>query len=268
MKNQLRLGLAILLGGATLGCASTPSVPAVPTIPAYVSAAVADSARPAADTTRDADRKPAELVAFAGLKPGDQVADLMPGGGYFTRIFSKVVGPQGHVYAVVPASIAEAKPAALDGIKALAADPAYGNTTLEVRPYDRIAADQSLDLAWTSQNYHDVYGAVSIFSVSGKSGAEEAAALDAAVFKALKPGGVYMVVDHAAKAGAGGSVANTLHRIEAATVIEQVQAAGFVLEARSDVLANPQDSHEQTAFATEIKGHTDKFVLKFRKPKA
>ncbi|MFI4982289.1 MAG: methyltransferase, partial [Nevskiales bacterium] len=90
----------------------------------------------------------------------------------------------------------------------------------------------------------------------------------AAVFKALKPGGVYMVVDHAAKAGAGGSVANTLHRIEPATVIEQVQAAGFVLEARSELLANPQDSHDQAVFATEIKGRTDKFVLKFRKPRS
>lgn len=266
MKNQLRLGLTILLSTAMLACAGTPAVPA--DFSSAIAAAVADGARPAADTARDADRKPAELIAFAGIKPGDQVADLMPGGGYFTRIFSKLVGPQGHVYAVVPASIAAAKPAALDGIKALVADPAYRNTSLEVQPYDRIAADQSLDVAWTSQNYHDVYGAVSIFSVSGKSGAEEAAALDAAVFKALKPGGVYIVIDHAAKAGAGGSVANTLHRIEPATVIEQVQAAGFVLEARSELLANPQDGHEEAVFATEIKGHTDKFVLKFRKPRS
>jgi predicted methyltransferase len=266
MKNQLRLGLAILLSTMTLACAGTPAVPA--DFSSAIAAAVADGARPAADTARDADRKPAELVAFAGIKPGDQVADLMPGGGYFTRIFSKLVGPQGHVYAVVPASIAAAKPAALDGIKALVANPAYPNTSLEVQPYDRIGADSSLDVAWTSQNYHDVYGAVSIFSVSGKSGAEEAAALDAAVFKALKPGGVYIVVDHAAKAGAGGSVANTLHRIEPATVIEQVQAAGFVLEARSELLANPQDGHDEAVFTAEIKGHTDKFVLKFRKPRS
>jgi len=262
MKKTLRLGLLILLGTAASAHAGMPAAPA------YISAAVADSARPAADTVRDGDRRPAELIAFAGIKPGDKVADLMPGGGYFTRIFSKLVGPQGHVYAIVPASIATAKPAALDGIKALAADPAYPNTSLEVRPYDRIGEDQSLDVAWTSQNYHDVYGAVSVFAVSGTSGAEAAARLDAAVFKALKPGGIYMVIDHAARAGSGGHDANTLHRIEPATVIEQVQAAGFVLEARSELLRNPQDGHDLTVFAPEIKEHTDKFVLKFRKPRS
>ncbi len=235
--------------------------------PAYVAAAVADSARPAADTARDQDRKPGELIAFAGIKPGDKVVDLMPGGGYFTRIFSKVVGPKGHVYAVVPESIAKARPQALDPIKALAADPAYANTKLVVGPYDNLGAGEPLDVVWTSQNYHDVYGAVSVFAVAGTSGPDEATKLDAAVFKALKPGGVYVVVDHAAKPGSGGQNASTLHRIDPDTVIAQAEAAGFVLDSRSDLLANPQDDHSQTVFAPAIKGHTDKFVLKFRKPR-
>jgi predicted methyltransferase len=260
MKKTL-LSLA-LFGAVTLTHAADMAPPA------YVTAAVADSARPAGDTARDLDRKPAELVAFAGIKPGDKVADLMPGGGYFTRIFSKVVGPQGHVYAVVPESIAKAKPQALDPVKALAADAAYRNTTVVVQPYDNIGAATPLDVVWTSQNYHDVYGAVSVFAVNGTTGPDEAATLDAAAFKALKPGGVYLVIDHATKPGAGGQYANTLHRIDPATVIAQVQAAGFVLEARSELLSNPQDDHDKLIFAPEIKGHTDKFVLKFRKPLA
>lgn len=249
----------VLFSAATLAYADMPP-------PAYVTAAVADSARPAADTGRDHDRKPAELIAFAGIKPGDQVADVMPGGGYFTRLFSKVVGPQGHVYAIVPESIAKAKPQALGPIKALAADPAYGNISVAIQPYERLGVAAPLDVVWTSQNYHDVYGAVSVFAVNGTSGADETAKLDAAAFKALKPGGIYIVIDHAAKPGSAGRDAGTLHRIDPATVIAQVQAAGFVLEARSDLLSNPQDGRDKAIFAPEIKGHTDKFVLKFRKP--
>lgn len=260
MKKRLLFCLS-LLGAAVLAHAATPA------IPDYVNAAVADSARPATDTQRDRERKPAELVAFAGLKPGDRVADVMPGGGYFTRIFSKVVGAQGHVYAVLPESLAKGvPPAKLAGIEALAVDPAYRNISLLIRPYDDIGADGSLDLVWTSQNYHDVYGAVSVFAVAGTAGEEETARLDAAAFKALKPGGVYIVIDHAAKPGTGGQAAKTLHRIEPATVIAQVKAAGFVLEAQSDLLANPQDSHDKAIFDPSIRGHTDKFVLKFRKP--
>jgi predicted methyltransferase len=249
-----------LFGATTLAYAGM-------SLPSYVTAAISDSARPAADTQLDSARKPAELVAFTGIKPGDKVADVMPGGGYFTRIFSKVVGPQGHVYAVVPESIAEARPKALAPIKAIAADMAYSNTSLMVQPYDQLGAPSSLDVVWTSQNYHDVYGAVSVFAVKGNSGPDEAAKLDAAAFKTLKPGGVFVVVDHAAEPGSGGRDAGTLHRIDPATVIAQVQAAGFVLEARSDVLSNPQDAHDKLIFAPEIKGHTDKFVLKFRKPR-
>jgi predicted methyltransferase len=260
--NKLLLVGVFLLGVGTLAHADTQ------TVPAYVSAAVADHARPATDTKRDADRKPAELIAFAGIKPGDKVADLLPGGGYFTRIFSKTVGPQGHVYAVIPQSVADGAAKKLDGIKALVADPAYGNTSLVIRPYDRIGADEPLDVVWTSQNYHDVYGSVSVFGVAGMTGAQDTASMDIAIFKALKPGGVYMVIDHVAKAGSTEQDAKTLHRIDPAVVIAQAQAAGFVLEARSDLLGNPQDDHQKIVFAPEIRGHTDQFVLKFRKPKA
>jgi predicted methyltransferase len=214
----------------------------------------------------DPDRKPAELLLFAGIKPGNRVADLIPGGGYFTRLFSKLVGANGHVYAIVPETINKARPGALDGIRALVADPAYGNTSLAIRPYDDIAVGEPLDVVWTSQNYHDIYGEVSVFAESGSSGPQATAKLDAAVFKALKHGGIYIVIDHAANAGATDKDAHTLHRIDPAVVISQATAAGFVLEARSTLLANPLDLHDKGVFAPEIKGHTDKFVLKFRKP--
>ncbi|MDR3443722.1 MULTISPECIES: class I SAM-dependent methyltransferase [unclassified Dyella] len=256
-----------LLFGPLLFVTTTLAHADAPTLPAYVSAAVADHARPDVDTARDGDRKPAELVALAGIKPGDKVADLLPGSGYFTRIFSKVVGPKGHVYAVIPASVAQGAAKKLDSIKALAADPAYSNVTLAIRPYDQIGGDEPLDVVWTSQNYHDVYGAVSVFAVPGTTGAQEAAIMDVAAFKALKPGGIYLVTDHVAKVGSGEPEAKSLHRIDPAVVIAQASAAGFVLEARSDILGNPKDGHEQIIFAPEIKGHTDQFVLKFRKPR-
>jgi len=239
---------------------------AAPSIPPEVTMAVASGTRPSADVQADADRKPAELLAFAGIKPGDKVADLMPGTGYFTRLFRQLVGPGGHVYAVVPVPLAASGAKRVDPIKALIAERGIDNVSLLVQPYEEIGADAPLDVAWTSQNYHDVYGEVGPFAVPGISGEAAAAKLDAAAFKALKPGGVYIVIDHAAKAGAGGTVAKSLHRIEAQTVIAQAKAAGFVLDGQSDVLANPSDSHDKLIFAAEIRGHTDKFVLKFRKP--
>lgn len=263
MKKNSAFAL-LFLGTATLLHAQTLSPPA------YVTDAVADAARPAADKQVDNDRKPVALVTFAGIKPGDNVADVMPGRGYFTRIFSKVVGAKGHVYAVIPESLAtKVPPEKLKPIHALVADPTYsGNTSLAIRPYDRLDVGAPLDVVWTSQNYHDVYGAVPVFSVSGSTGPEQAAKLDAAAFKALKPGGIFIVVDHAAAPGSGGRDASTLHRIDPATVIAQAKAAGFELEGTSDVLSNPQDGHDKSAFAPEMKGHTDKFMLKFRKPTA
>jgi len=239
---------------------------AAPSIPPAVTMAVASSARPNADVLADADRKPAELLAFAGIKSGDKVADLIPGDGYFTRLFRQLVGPGGHVYAVVPVPLAASGAKRVDPIKALIAEPGIENVSLLVQPYEDIGADTPLDVVWTSQNYHDVYGEVGPFAVAGTRGEAAAAKLDAAAFKALKPGGVYLVIDHAAKAGAGGTLAKSLHRIEAQTVIAQVEAAGFVLDGRSDVLANSNDAHDKLIFATEIRGHTDRFVLKFRKP--
>ena len=225
---------------STAGLAAGAGAPS-----AAISAAVADPARPAADTARDAERKPAQIVAFAGVKPGDTVVELMPGGGYFTRILSKTVGPKGHVYGLVPEGFAK-RPGALDGINALAAQ--YGNVTIMPVDLASFTIPAPADVVWTSENYHDFHNGPTA-NIPG---------LNKAVFAALKPGGVYYIEDHAAAKGAGTTTTSTLHRIE---------AAGFKLDGQSDLLANPADTHDKAVFDPSIRGKTDKFALRFRKPR-
>jgi len=255
------LGLAGL-GGTTAAQAQSladpsPSDPS-PAMPSAIAAAVADPGRPAEDRARDVARRPAEVVAFAGVNPGDTVVDLIPGGGYFTRIFSKAVGPSGHVYALVPSFFAKAYPQAVTSIQALAADPAYGNVTVLVEDVGKLAGQGPVDLVWTSQNYHDLHGP----SVPRNT----ASTIDHAVLTALRPGGVYVIEDHVAEAGSGVRDAGTLHRIDPAFVRDEVEQAGFVFDAESPVLHNPRDPHTARVFDPAIRGHTDQFVFKFRKP--
>jgi len=217
------------------------------------SAAVADSQRPAADTARDAARKPAQIVAFAGVKSGDMVAELMPGGGYYTRILAKTVGPKGHIYALVPTGFAN-RPGGLDALNALAAQ--YGNVTIVPTDLASFRLDTPVDVVWTTENYHDFHNGPTA-NIPG---------LNAAAFAALKPGGVYFIEDHAAAAGSGVTATSTLHRIDPAAVISEAQAAGFKLEARSTLLANPADAHDKAVFDPAIRGETDKLALRFKKP--
>ncbi len=232
------------------------AAPAVAQVPAPVAAAVASADRPAADKENDAARKPAELLTFAGVKPGDKVADFMPGGGYVTRLFSKVTGDSGKVYAVVPSEIAARMPRAVEGARAIAADPKFANVSVAETNPD-LALPEPIDLFWTSQNYHDLYNS---------GGPEAGDQLLAGVFKALKPGGVLIITDHAAKPGTSRADATPLHRIDPALVKAQATAAGFVLEGESDAIANPQDPRDKPVFDASIRGKSDHFALKFRKP--
>lgn len=211
---------------------------------------LAHAARPEADTARDAVRKPAEMVAFAGIKPGMKVADLLPGGGYFTRVFSEAVGPQGKVYAWMPPQLPERYAAALDPVLK---DPAYANVVVLRQDTAAFAPPESLDVVWTAQNYHDLHN---------NNGSP--APLNAAVFKALKPGGVYVVVDHVGKAGSGVSETNTLHRIDPAAVKAEVLKAGFKFDGESTALKRSDDPH--TAKVFELHDKTDQFVYRFKKP--
>jgi predicted methyltransferase len=222
-------------------------------IPDNIAAAVADPGRPATDTARDADRKPGESLAFAGVKTGSNVVDFVPGGGYFTRILSKAVGPKGHVTAL---SLTGSPDKYVAPSKAIAADPAYSNVTAAVQKVTDLPAG-SVDLFWTAQNYHDLHNVTDA----------DVAALDKSIFVALKPGGTFLVIDNADAAGTGFKDTNTLHRIDVDAVKKEVESAGFVLAAQSDLLKNPSDPHTAVVFDPSIRGKTDQFMLKFEKPK-
>jgi predicted methyltransferase len=224
-----------------------------------IAAAVADGGRPDADVQRDVLRKPVQTLAFAGVKPGDSVGELLPGAGYYTRLLSKLVGPTGHVYALAPPRPTDASPETPDfaaRVKAIAADPRYANVSVVLEPLTDVVFPKPLDLVWTSQNYHDFHNVPHL----------DLPALNRQVFDALKPGGVYLILDHAAAPGSADRDTSTLHRIDPETVKKEVLAAGFVLEASSDLLHSAQDPHTANVFDSGIRGKTDQFILKFRKP--
>lgn len=243
--------LAVAAGGAVIAKAPAASG-------AMIAAALAAPDRSKADVDRDADRKPAAMVMLAGMKPGDKVGDLIPGRGYFTRVFAHVVGDKGHVFAIVPAEFVEKNPKGADAIKALAAEPAMKNVSVAVTPAGDLTVGEPLDVVFTAQNYHDVYGYF---------GAAKAAAMDAAVFKMLKPGGRYIVIDHAAPGLTDPAGMTKIHRIDQATVKAQVLAAGFKFDGESIVLHNAADTHDKNVFDPSLRGHTDQFAMAFHKPR-
>jgi predicted methyltransferase len=225
-----------------------------------IAAAVGDSSRPSTDTARDVDRKPVETLAFAGVKPGDKVADYAAGAGYFTRLFAGIVESTGHVYAVVPSGLFQ-YPNIVKGIAEIEAYAVHHpNVTVTfASALETTKFPEKLDLFWISQNYHDLHDSF--------MGPVDMAAFNKAVYDALKPGGVYVVLDHSAAAGAPADVTETLHRIEPSTVRREVEAAGFNFDGESAVLANPADPRTAGVFDKSIRGHTDQFIFKFRKPR-
>jgi predicted methyltransferase len=245
IRRILGVAAALALVAAAPGGGAKPSQ--------TILAAVADPARPAEDVARDASRKPAEMLAFAGVRPGDRVAELAPGGGYYTRILARAVGPKGKVYAFVSKGFA-AREGAMDKLKATLAP--YPNVEIVVGDYTAMTFPEPVDLVWTSENYHDFHNGPTA----------NVAALNQAAFAALKKGGRYYIEDHAAP-GTGVGATSTLHRIDPAAVRSEVAAAGFQLEAESTVLANKDDPHTAKVDDPAIRGHTDKFAMRFRKPR-
>jgi len=226
-----------------------------------LTAAVADASRPRTDTQQDESRHPATLVAFAKVKAGDKVMDVWPGGGYWTRIFSTLVGPQGKVYAFVPAEIAGFKSDPVAVAKAIAAEPGRGNVVANSHPISEPpppVAYNTVDVFWTFENYHDLHD-------SFMNGAD-VDAFNRGVFKGLKPGGYYVIGDHAAAPGSGLKNTEDLHRIDPAAVRAEVEKAGFVFDGELEVLANPADDHTRKVFDPTIRGKTDRFVFRFKKP--
>lgn len=215
-------------------------------------AAVADPARPAEDVARDAARKPAEIIAFAGVRPGQRIVELIPGGGYYTRILARAVGPRGHVYAVVTPGFSQ-RPGAMDRLRVTIAP--YPNVEIVVSDLTGLAMAQPVDLVWTSENYHDLHNGPTA-NVAG---------VNRAVFGVLRPGGIYYIEDHAAP-GTGTRATSTLHRIDPQAVRDELRAAGFVPAGESALLANSADPHSARANDPSIQGHTDRFAMRFRRP--
>jgi predicted methyltransferase len=195
-----------------------------------------------------------EVIAFIGLKKGDKAADIV--GGRLTASLAKAVGPSGRVYAVETAEVVKIHPEVLGMMNSLAAQ-----SPNVVVSSDPVAAPlpAGLDAVIIRQDYHDLYDKF--------MGPADVPAFNKAVVAALKPGGVYVVLDHAAAAGSGIGATETLHRIDPARVKADVLAAGFKLDAESDLLANPGDDHTKKVFDPSVRDHTDQFLFRFRKPK-
>ena len=222
-------------------------------MPDYITKAVGDPSRPADHRELDAHRKPAETIAFAGVEPGMTVGEFLPGGGYYTRLLSAVVGPKGKVYALETTRWGkdniEATKKGIAGLK---------NVTLDLSPFGAFNLPEKVDVFWTTLNYHDLH--------IEKYGKVDMAAFNKHVFASLKPGGIYFIVDHMAAPGSGEAAPPALHRIDKAIVVKEVEGAGFKLVGESDILKNPADDHTKSVFDKSIRGKTDQFILKFKKP--
>jgi len=246
-----------LISVAALFVSATPiSVAAAgKPLPAYITKAVADSRRPEADRKLDAMRKPGQLLAFAGVKPGQTIGEFLPGGGYYTRLLSDIVGRHGRVYALETTRWGKEN---IDATRQVLHEKGRENVDLDLALFGNFHLPEKVDVFWTTLNYHDLHIA--------QYGEVDIAAFNRHVFDFLKRGGTYLIVDHAAAPGSGTHVTAKLHRIDPATVIQEVKAAGFVLAGESDLLRNLTDDHTKTVFDPSVRWKTDRFILKFRKP--
>jgi predicted methyltransferase len=197
-------------------------------------------------------------MTFSGVKPGQQVLELAPGSGYWTRVFSAIVGPKGHVYTVWPQEMEKFAVKSLAKWQELVTKPPYDNVSLLQQPAAALSVPQPVDLVFTSQNYHDYHDKF--------MGPADLAVFGKQVWAALKPGGTFIVIDHSAPAGSGVRDTETLHRIDPDVVKKEMTDAGFVFDGSSDVLRNPDDPLTAKVFDASIRGHTDQFVFRFRKP--
>lgn len=219
-----------------------------------IAKAVADPARPEGYRKADEFRKPAETLAFSGVKPGMVVGEFYPAGGYFTRMLSDVVGPEGHIYAIENAGWNDS----YKDDQAMLAEGKWTNVSLDKAPFGTVRFAKPLDLAWVTQNYHDLkipeYGNV------------DTVAFDREVYAALKPGGIFFVLDHEGWPGMTPQDIAKVHRVEKAQVIREVTSAGFKLAGEGTFLNRPTDDHHLPIFDKKVRGHTDQYALKFVKP--
>lgn len=258
------LAVLAVLSSLTLGgCAATTGgrAGALTSGDARVlAAAIADPARPAKQREQDEARKPAETLAFLGLRPGMDAADIITGEGYWAAIMARVVAPGGSLVAFAPTQFYTGNgKTALDAL--IAASPA---ARVQAVPFERFGAQPgSFDFAMMNLNYHDLYWTSEQYGI----GRTDPDAYLRALYTAMRPGGVVGVIDHVGPAGDTRAIVEMLHRIDPATVRADFERAGFRLEASSDILANRADDHTANVFDAAIRGRTDRFLYKFRKPR-
>lgn len=232
-----------------------PTVTEAPVADDLASLLVSDS-RAEADRARDAGRKPAEVIAFLGIEPGMNVIDIFAAGGYYTEVLSLAVGPDGHVAAQNPAFILAMRDGANDKAlnERLAGDRLANVSRLDKELAEISAADGPFDAGMTALNFHDIYN---------NGGDEGATGFLTTIYAALKPGGVFGIIDHA---GAEGNDNKALHRVQKADAIRIAEAAGFVVEGDSGILSMHDDDMTEAVFAEGVRGKTTRFLLKLRKP--
>jgi predicted methyltransferase len=244
------IAIALAIACSAVACAGTG-----PLSEEELATRLQTGSRAAEDKARDAGRKAAAIVTFLGIQPGMTVVDLVAAGGYYTEVMSVAVGPKGHVYAQNSEFVLKMREGANDkAITVRLADGRLPNVERLDREIDDLGLEPgSVDAAITALNFHDIYNA---------RGPEAAAAFLGAVYQILAPGGVFGIIDHAGGVGDDAE----LHRIDEALAIEAAKRAGFVVEATSDELRNPDDDRTRGIFAPGLRGQTDRFVLRLRKP--
>lgn len=221
---------------------------------------LADPGRPADDRKDDAARKPAEVLAFAQIRPGETVLEVEVGRGWMTELISRAVGPKGKVITQNPKEFTYSPPE----MAKRRANGGLANVTDTETPFDALQpADRSVDRVLWVLGPHEIY-----YTPRGAPGPlADATKTYAEIYRVLKPGGVFVAMDHAAEAGAPATTGNSIHRIDPALVLASAKAAGFKLEARSDILANPRDDRSKMVFDATVRRHTDQFLFRFVKPK-
>lgn len=255
-RTSLLTALAPLLLVAAPACA--PVAEDAPRVaPAEYFDTIGDSRRPAADKDRDALRLPAEVLSFAEIAPGEVLGDFLMGGGYWTRMLAAAVGPEGKVYGFTADEFVAFRPAYATEQDTVVAD--YANVLKVRSPIAAPAFPEPLDTMITVQNFHDLY----IPQMPEGTGSKAVKAF----YDALKPGGTLVVIDHSAVDGTGTATTGETHRIDRQFAIDALTAAGFVLDGTADFYARPDDPRTANVFDESIRGKTDQFALRFRKPR-
>lgn len=254
MNKHFSLNSSKLLAVATLALLSFPAFAQDYSVPVgtadYIRKAVESPGRGSDARDRDANRLPAEVLALSGIKPGDSIIEFAGFGQYYTTMMSDIVGDDG---SIVMFDLPYTEARAGDASRAFTAS--HANTDYVLVNYNDIDLPQNADLAFNVLYYHDL-----------PLNDIDTAVLNQRIYDALKPGGIFMIIDHNARAGSGTTDTESLHRIDPEVIKQQLTAVGFILAAESDLLAHPEDDHTQMVFTPGVRGLTDRTVYKFQKP--